>query len=223
MAGVGDRIWLGRTWKAWKGPVEPLGSLCSHLDYMVMVGDINVKRPSTTAVKVRVQDIVIHKDYNPFGTIENDIALALLELPVKYSSHIQPVCFPEKAFQVRAGTECWVTGWGKLHEKGEAVTQDCEKLGSGERLPAALGLACKPKRATGRQFSSKRVREKGVMDGDEIPISMSGPRGMGDKQGGFFLGWILALGEWGVALSANLSYLKVEVLALVDRAFSVSE
>ncbi|KAM5232177.1 serine protease 44-like [Hipposideros larvatus] len=88
-----------------------------HLDYMVMVGDINVKHASKTAVKVPVQDIVIHKDYRPFGTIENDIALALLEFPVKYSSHIQPVCFPEKAFKVQAGTECWVTGWGKLHEK----------------------------------------------------------------------------------------------------------
>ncbi|KAF6313344.1 hypothetical protein mRhiFer1_013683 [Rhinolophus ferrumequinum] len=88
-----------------------------HLDYTVKIGDINVKHTSTTAVKVPVQDIVIHQDYSPFGTIKNDIALALLEFPVKYSSHIQPVCFPQKAFEVQAGTECWVTGWGKLHEK----------------------------------------------------------------------------------------------------------
>lgn len=101
--------------------MDPLGSLCSHLDYTVKMGDIKMSHTSKTAVKVPVQDIVIHKDYSPFGAIENDIALALLEFPVTYSSHIQPVCFPAKAFKVRAGTECWVTGWGKLHEKGEAV------------------------------------------------------------------------------------------------------
>lgn len=144
MAGFGDRTRLGRTGNIWKGKVNPLGSLCSHLDYTVKVGDINVKHTSTTAVKVPVQDIVIHQDYSPFGTIKNDIALALLEFPVKYSSHIQPVCFPQKAFEVQAGTECWVTGWGKLHEKGETGKQDCNKLGSG-----------KLKGETGRQFSSK--------------------------------------------------------------------
>lgn len=30
----------------------------------------------------------------------------------------------------------------------------------------------------------------------QMSISMSGPRGLGDKQGGFFLGWIL-VGGWG--------------------------
>nr|XP_019579261.1 PREDICTED: serine protease 44 [Rhinolophus sinicus] len=99
-----------------------------HLDYTVKVGDVNVKHTSSTAVRVPVEDIVIHQDYSPFGTIENDIALALLEFPVKYSSHIQPVCFPQKAFEVQAGTECWVTGWGKLHEKGNVpeVLQEAE-------------------------------------------------------------------------------------------------
>uniref|UniRef100_A0A673U6H9 Peptidase S1 domain-containing protein n=1 Tax=Suricata suricatta TaxID=37032 RepID=A0A673U6H9_SURSU len=51
------------------------------------------------------------------GIIENDIALALLEFPVNFSSHIQPVCLPKKAFMVQAGMECWVTGWGKLKER----------------------------------------------------------------------------------------------------------
>ncbi|VCX42289.1 unnamed protein product, partial [Gulo gulo] len=71
---------------------------------------------SRMAIKIPVQDIVIHQDYNPIGLIENDIALALLEFPVNFSSHIQPVCLPKKAFMVQGGTECWVTGWGKLNE-----------------------------------------------------------------------------------------------------------
>ncbi|XP_006770625.2 PREDICTED: serine protease 42 [Myotis davidii] len=69
------------------------------------------------AVRVPVRDIVIHQDFSTFKTIENDIALVLLEFPVNYSTHIQPVCFPEKTFMVQTDTDCWVTGWGKLHEK----------------------------------------------------------------------------------------------------------
>ncbi|XP_036985174.2 serine protease 44-like [Artibeus jamaicensis] len=91
-----------------------------HVEYTVKIGDTHLRQTSTMAVKVPVRDIVIHQDYTSFGIIENDIALALLEFPVNYSSYIQPVCFPEKAFLVQTGTECWVTGWGKLHEKEDA-------------------------------------------------------------------------------------------------------
>lgn len=114
-----------------EGSVDSRRSLCSHLDYTVKIGDIHRKHTSSSALKVPIKDIVIHQDYKPFGTIENDIALALLEFPVNYTSHIQPVCFPEKAFMVRAGTECWVTGWGKLHERGETVKPDCNRLRPG--------------------------------------------------------------------------------------------
>uniref|UniRef100_A0A673U681 tryptase n=1 Tax=Suricata suricatta TaxID=37032 RepID=A0A673U681_SURSU len=88
-----------------------------HLEYTVKMGDIHVKHTSSMAVVVPVRDIVIHKHYSSVGIIENDIALALLEFPVNFSSHIQPVCLPKKAFMVQAGMECWVTGWGKLKER----------------------------------------------------------------------------------------------------------
>uniref|UniRef100_G1TH91 Peptidase S1 domain-containing protein n=1 Tax=Oryctolagus cuniculus TaxID=9986 RepID=G1TH91_RABIT len=68
------------------------------------------------AVVVPVRDIVMHHDYSSRGTISDDIALALLDFPVNYSTHIQPVCLPEKTFLVPDGTTCWVTGWGKLEE-----------------------------------------------------------------------------------------------------------
>ncbi|XP_045055871.1 serine protease 44-like [Desmodus rotundus] len=88
-----------------------------HVEYTVKIGDIHLRQTSTMAVEVPVRDIVIHQDYSSFGVIENDIALALLKFPVNYSSYIQPVCFPEKTFLVQTGTECWVTGWGKLREQ----------------------------------------------------------------------------------------------------------
>lgn len=89
------------------------------MEYTAKLGDIVMKSTSRMAIEIPVQDIVVHQDYNPIGLIENDIALVLLEFPVNFSSHIQPVCLPKKAFMVQTGTECWVTGWGKLDEAGK--------------------------------------------------------------------------------------------------------
>ncbi|XP_068839229.1 serine protease 44-like [Capricornis sumatraensis] len=92
-----------------------------HVEYTVKMGDTQLQHTSTRAVTVPVQDIVIHRYFNPVGLIENDIALALLAFPVNFSASIQPVCLPEKAFMVQAGTECWVTGWGKVNEEDATV------------------------------------------------------------------------------------------------------
>ncbi|XP_010860804.1 PREDICTED: serine protease 44-like [Bison bison bison] len=94
-----------------------------HVEYTVKMGITQLQQTSTMAVTVPVQDIVIHKHFNPIGIIENDIALALLAFPVNFSASIQPVCLPEKAFMVQAGTECWVTGWGKVKEEGSSTQE----------------------------------------------------------------------------------------------------
>uniref|UniRef100_A0A8D2DSB3 Peptidase S1 domain-containing protein n=1 Tax=Sciurus vulgaris TaxID=55149 RepID=A0A8D2DSB3_SCIVU len=95
-----------------------------HLEYTVKlgIGDLRFER----AVVVPVKDVVVHQYYAAFGFIENDIALALLAFPVNYSTFIQPICLPEKAFLVEANTLCWVTGWGKLHELGPDILQEVE-------------------------------------------------------------------------------------------------
>ena len=139
----------------WKGSVELPGSLCSHVEYTVKMGITQLQQTSTMAVTVPVQDIVIHKYFNPIGIIENDIALALLAFPVNFSASIQPVCLPEKAFMVQAGTECWVTGWGKLKEEGETLKQDGSKLGLGKGLPGAQVWVSKLKGETGNFLVSR--------------------------------------------------------------------
>ncbi|XP_023371693.1 serine protease 44-like [Otolemur garnettii] len=89
-------------------------------EYVVKIGDTDVHHLSRSSVIVPVEDIVIHEDFN-YVTIENDIALALLAFPVNYSTHIQPVCFPDKTFMVKTDTPCWVTGWGRLTEKATTM------------------------------------------------------------------------------------------------------
>ncbi|XP_037684868.1 serine protease 44-like [Choloepus didactylus] len=88
-----------------------------HLDYTVKLGDTNLHHKSRTAVVVPVRGIISYEYFN-VRSLSHDIALILLEFPVNYSSHIQPVCLPEKSFQVESDKECWVTGWGRLGEEG---------------------------------------------------------------------------------------------------------
>nr|XP_035131059.1 serine protease 44 isoform X1 [Callithrix jacchus] len=98
----------------------------SYLEYTVKLGDTDLHHLSKTALVVPVRDIVIHRYFTTLGIIQNDIALALLDFPVNYSTHIQPVCLPEQAFMVQADTKCWVTGWGKVNEtdpSDKAVTE----------------------------------------------------------------------------------------------------
>ncbi|CAH6777624.1 Prss44 [Phodopus roborovskii] len=89
-----------------------------HLDYVVSMGTIDLW--SHKAVEIPVQDIIVHQDFSVMGVIVNDIALALLAFPVNYSVSIQPVCLPHRSFMVEPGTQCWVTGWGKVVEQGRS-------------------------------------------------------------------------------------------------------
>nr|XP_035131057.1 serine protease 44-like isoform X1 [Callithrix jacchus] len=96
-------------------------------EYKVKLGDAHLLADSKTAPVIPVQDIIFPSNFDA-TTLINDIALVLLVYSVNYSSHIQPVCLPKKLFKVAAGTECWVTGWGRTAENGSGtpVLQEAE-------------------------------------------------------------------------------------------------
>ncbi|XP_011836536.1 PREDICTED: serine protease 44-like [Mandrillus leucophaeus] len=87
----------------------------SDLEYKVKLGDTNLNAGSENALVIPVKDIIFPSNFD-FASLTNDIALALLAYSVNYSSHIQPVCLPKELFEVETGTECWVTGWGRMSE-----------------------------------------------------------------------------------------------------------
>lgn len=77
-----------------------------------MLGDSVLTSKSVNRILVPIKDIIYPSDFDS-QTMKSDIALALLAFAVNYSSHIQPVCLPEKPSQVKNGTWCWVTGWNR--------------------------------------------------------------------------------------------------------------
>ncbi|XP_062055929.1 serine protease 44-like [Lepus europaeus] len=87
--------------------------IATHQRYTVKLGTSKLYTEDPKAVVVPVRHIVVHQDFNGRYLI-NDIALAVLAHSVNFSSYIQPVCLAEKLMDVKAGTPCWVTGWGRI-------------------------------------------------------------------------------------------------------------
>uniref|UniRef100_A0A8C6E9H2 Peptidase S1 domain-containing protein n=1 Tax=Moschus moschiferus TaxID=68415 RepID=A0A8C6E9H2_MOSMO len=89
-----------------------------YQDFTVKMGTTYLYSDCKTTVDVPVKHINSHKDFD-WKLTPNDIALLQLAHSVNYSAFIQPVCLPEKNFEVRPGTQCWITGWGRSLEFGK--------------------------------------------------------------------------------------------------------
>ncbi|XP_014440671.1 serine protease 42-like, partial [Tupaia chinensis] len=92
--------------------------ILSRFHYSVKMGDRSIYEESTSVV-VPVRNIIVHPRFTTSVTVKNDLALLHLHHPVNFSTTIQPICIPQAAFQVVAGTRCWVTGWGRTAEAVE--------------------------------------------------------------------------------------------------------
>uniref|UniRef100_F6SCN4 Serine protease 42-like n=1 Tax=Monodelphis domestica TaxID=13616 RepID=F6SCN4_MONDO len=112
-----------------------------NYDYTVKLGDISYFATNLSTV-VSVKDILIYPRYAELIFYRNDLALVQLASPVTYNQMIQPVCLPNDNLNLKNGTRCWVTGWGKtstdennsrpsvLHEADQFIIENdlCNKL-----------------------------------------------------------------------------------------------
>ncbi|CAM4295245.1 unnamed protein product [Leuciscus chuanchicus] len=73
----------------------------------------NPNETSRTASRIISHPNFVHP--NP----DNDIALVQLSSSVTFSDDIKPVCLAAAGSVFSAGTESWVTGWGRLQSGGE--------------------------------------------------------------------------------------------------------
>ncbi|KAF5903228.1 transmembrane protease serine 9-like, partial [Clarias magur] len=62
-------------------------------------------------------NVIIHPDYKK-EQYDNDIALLQLSSVVTFNDYITPVCLAETGSTFHNGTMTWVTGWGKICDKG---------------------------------------------------------------------------------------------------------
>jgi len=104
----------------------------------------HVRAGSTTiGQEGSIQEIKIHADYRDAsvseGMIFNDIALIKLDKPFKLTQYVGCACLPESKSKLPAGTECYLTGWGKLGaskqeasslQQAEMVLKPLDKCGA---------------------------------------------------------------------------------------------
>ncbi|QDE70355.1 peptidase S1 [Myxococcus xanthus] len=76
----------------------------------VVAGAHNFNRPSPSQQVVAARKTVYHPEYDP-DTTANDVAVVVLDKPIKFTSAVQPVCLSEDSFSV-SGAACGTSSVG---------------------------------------------------------------------------------------------------------------
>ncbi|XP_023251616.1 serine protease 27-like [Seriola lalandi dorsalis] len=82
-------------------------------DLMIYLGRETQEGPNPNERSRSVSRVIKHPHYDDF-TSDNDIALLRLSSTVDFTNFIRPVCLAAAGSVFRAGTTCWVTGWGTI-------------------------------------------------------------------------------------------------------------
>ncbi|XP_078088504.1 coagulation factor VII-like [Mustelus asterias] len=159
-------------------------------DIQLVAGEHKLTKEEFTEQRRNVSRMIIHKNYNKI-TIDNDIALLKLDVPVVLDDYAVPVCLPEPSFvlrqlrQIRFST---VSGWGRRLEDG-IVASTLQKL----QVPRVRTSVC-------RQTTDNIITENMFCAGylTEMRDSCRGDSGgphVTQYKGSWFLTGIVSWGE----------------------------
>ncbi|XP_034516051.1 serine protease 55 isoform X1 [Ailuropoda melanoleuca] len=82
-------------------------------DLSVVLGSNDL---SSSSLEIKgITSIVLHKDFQR-PTMNNDIALLLLDSPITFSGLKEPICMPRKP-SPSVWHKCWVAGWGQTNSE----------------------------------------------------------------------------------------------------------
>jgi len=83
--------------------------------FSIRVGEHDRNEFEGPEVEIEVEKVFRHEGYNP-RELNNDIAMFKLKKPVQVNKFVSPICLPKA--NVPAGSQCYITGWGKTHHPG---------------------------------------------------------------------------------------------------------
>ncbi|XP_036985959.2 putative serine protease 45 [Artibeus jamaicensis] len=90
-------------------------------EYSVVLGTSQLKPLGPwKAVSIPVRDIIMHPKYWGRTFTMGDVALLRLHAPAIFSKYVQPICLPEPTYNLKVGTQCWVTGWSQAKQRFSA-------------------------------------------------------------------------------------------------------
>jgi len=106
--------------------------------YYVKLGEHNLKEYSKYEQMRRASEVHVHPQYNTENQ-DYDLALIRLEKKVNLNERVRTACLPGGKTNFPVGTNCTISGWGKLEEFGDgpailqqaqvplATQDDCKK------------------------------------------------------------------------------------------------
>ncbi|XP_040843663.1 chymotrypsin-like elastase family member 3B [Ochotona curzoniae] len=93
----------------------------SSRTYRVVLGEYDLTQPEgpEQAILINAGDFIVHPRWNSNClACGYDIALIKLSQSAELTLEVQPACLPPAGYILPHGTECYVTGWGRLYTNG---------------------------------------------------------------------------------------------------------
>jgi len=119
----------------------------------VVLGEYNIYTTEGTEMTIPVKRKILHPSFN-ITQRNHDIAILELSRDVKFSKHVQPICLPDLKEEVKAGTQCVMTGWGRnfpewkfanqLEQTGAPVVDlpSCRTRNNPDNIPITDNMIC---------------------------------------------------------------------------------
>ncbi|XP_055991089.1 brain-specific serine protease 4-like [Sorex fumeus] len=92
------------------------GNLNKPSQFSVLLGAWQLGNPGPRAQEVGVAWAYPHPVYSWRDATRADIALVRLERPVHFSERVLPICLPDVSVRFPPDTDCWIAGWGSIHD-----------------------------------------------------------------------------------------------------------
>ncbi|XP_052049225.1 inactive serine protease 39-like [Apodemus sylvaticus] len=105
-----DKNWVASAANCFQRSLKPS-------DYRILLGYNKLSKPSDYSRQMTVNKIFMPDAYDEMNSMQKNIVLIQLHLPVIYSSHIFPACVPDNTTKVSLESPCWISGWGMLSEE----------------------------------------------------------------------------------------------------------
>jgi len=164
-------------------------------DIAIVVGRHSLDKVSSTSQARRVSRIIQHPAFNR-RTVDNDISLLQLELPVTFSAAIRPVCLPTRFVNYDFNSQIGVvTGWGTTSFGGESSNTLLEVS-----LPILSTTNCKMNTKVGSKITDNMfctyAPNKDACQGDS-----GGPLNWVSKGTG--RAYLVGITSWGVGCASE--------------------
>lgn len=98
----------------------PSSSLNKLAQFSVLLGAWQLGNPGPRSQEVGIARVQPHPVYSWKEGSRADIALVHLERSIQFSERVLPICLPDSSVRLPPGTDCWIAGWGSIHDGGAA-------------------------------------------------------------------------------------------------------